>query len=511
MSKPDPRSPCIVGVARHTWHPQDVGDAGAPEPLDMWEQMARAAADDSGVGTRVLDALQSVQIVYCQTWQYDDPVARLCERIGAAPSHRFYSGIGGTTPQVLVNWAAEAMLDGELDVALVTGAEALATQRAARKRGDKYRGSFPPDERPPYPWEWPPDPIEIAHEASPAWLTFAVFDNARRAHLGVSLDDYRRSIGEMMAPMTEIAAASPHAWYPVARSVEEIVEARPENRMVGYPYTKYMISVMDVDMASALLITTHAKADELGVLADKRVYLRGWCYANDPVLVAEHDEMWRSPAMAAASGEALRATGVGADDVAHLDLYSCFPSSLHFGRDALGMSATDPRPLTVTGGLPYHGGPASNYLGHSIAAMADELRADAGSYGMVSGVGMFMTKHVYGAYSTTPGPVAPPDKGVQGAINAEHPPRPVVAEHDGKATVVAYSVVHGREAAEWALLVCDVDGANGSGARAYAKATDPDLLAAAEARELVGTTVRCTPTTVTLMTGGEGRANLATI
>jgi acetyl-CoA C-acetyltransferase len=271
-----------------------------------------------------------------------------------------------------------------------------------------------------------------------------------------------------------------------------------------------MVSVMDVDMASALLIATHAKADELGVPLDKRVYLRGWCYANDPVLVAGHDEMWRSPAMAAASSEVLRIAGVGADDVAHLDLYSCFPSSLNFGRDALGMSADDPRPLTVTGGLPYHGGPASNYLGHSIGAMADELRADAGSFGMVSGVGMFMTKHVYGLYSTTPGPVAPPDKGVQAAIDAEHPAVPVLPEYDGKATVVAYSVVHGRETAEWALLVCDVDDGDG-GARAYAKATDPALLASAEERELVGTTVQCTPATVTLMTGGEGRANLATI
>ncbi|MEX2269071.1 MAG: acetyl-CoA synthetase [Acidimicrobiia bacterium] len=510
MTETDPRSPCIIGVARHTWHPKDVGEAGAPEPLDMWEQMARAAADDSGAGASALDALQSVQIVYCQTWQYDDPVARLCERVGASPSHRFYSGIGGTTPQVLVNWAAEAMLKGELDIALVTGAEALATQRAARKRGEKYRCSFPPAERGAYPWEWPPDPIEIAHEASPAWLTFAVFDNARRAHLGESLDDYRRSIGEMMAPMTEIAAASPHAWYPVARSVSEIVEARPENRMVGYPYTKYMVSVMDVDMASALLITTHAKADELGVAPDKRVYLRGWCYANDPVLLAEHDDMWRSPAMAAASGEAMRVAGIAADDVAYLDLYSCFPSSVHFGRDALGMAASDPRPLTVTGGLPYHGGPASNYLGHSIGAMAEGLRDDPGSYGMVSGVGMFMTKHVYGVYSSTPGAVTSPDKGVQDAITAAHPARPVVPEHDGKATVVAYSVVHGREAAEWALLILDIENGNG-GARTYAKAMEPELLAAAEERELVGTTVHCAPTTVTLMTGGEGRANLATI
>ena len=88
---------------------------------------------------------------------------------------------------------------------------------------------------------------------------------------------------------------------------------------------------------------------------------------------------------------------------------SCFGSSLHFARDALGLGADDPRPLTVTGGLPYHGGPASNYMGHSIATMADVLRADPGSLGLVSGVGMHMTKHVFGCYSTEPAPLRPPD------------------------------------------------------------------------------------------------------
>ena len=505
---PDPSAPCIVGVARKTWHPEDVGDAGAPEPLDMWEEMARAAAADSGVGDRALDALDSVQIVYCQTWQYDDATARLNERLGVSPKHTFYSGIGGTTPQVLVNWAAESMLAGELDVALVTGAEALATQRALRKRGEKYKGSFPPDERRPYPWEWPPDPREVAHEAMQAWLTFSVFDNARRAHLGIDLDDYRQMIGEMMAPMTEVAAANPqHAWYPIARSVSDIVEARPDNRMVGYPYTKYMVAVMDIDMASAVLLMTHAKADELGVPADQRVYLRGWCYANDPVLIAEHDELWWSPGMQAASSEALRCAGLAADDVAYFDLYSCFPSSLHFARDALGIAADDPRPITLTGGLPYHGGPASNYLGHSISAAVERLRRDPGANAMVSGVGMYMTKHVYGVYSTSPGAVDAPAS-IQSDLDKRFPPRDVLTEHDGKATVAAYGVVHGRDGApEWGLLVCDVEG----GARVYAKLTDPEALAGAEERELVGTTVSCKPVDTTLITGGEGRMNLATI
>ncbi len=507
--KVDPRTPCIIGVAAHTWHPEDAGPAGAPEPLDMWEHVARQAATDVGAThageADLLAALDSVQIVYCQTWQYDDPVARLAQRIGADPRHRHYSGIGGTTTQQLVNETSEAMLRGEMDLALITSAEALATKRQRKRAGERWVGSFPPADKRPFPWESAPDPVEVAHEVFQAWLTFAVFDSARRAELGIGLDDYRAQIGEMLAPMTQIAARNPNAWYRVERSAREIVDARPDNRMVGYPYTKYMVSVMNVDMAGALVLATHGRADTLGVPSERRVYPRGWCYARDPVLVAEHADLGRSPAMAAAAAEAMRAANIGIDDVGYLDLYSCFASSLHFARDALGLAADDPRGLTVTGGLPYHGGPASGYLTHSIAAMVEKLRADRETAGIVSGVGMHMTKHVYGVYAAAPGPVAPPAAAEAQRVADRAGRARVVAEHDGDATVGAYSVVHGRDGQpEWALLVCDLPG----GSRTYAQVRDPALCLAAESSEVVGTTVRLETITVEGPMG-EQRVNQA--
>jgi acetyl-CoA C-acetyltransferase len=486
----DPRTPCIIGVARHTWHPEDVGADGAPEPLAMWEHVARAAADDTRAATaNVLEQLDSLQVVYCQTWQYDDAPQRLAERLHADPKHRYYSGIGGTTPQQLVNATAQHMLDGDLDLALITSAEALATQRAYKKRGERASYSFKPGEKRPFPWEAPMHPAELAHEVFQAWLTFAVFDNARRARLGTSLDEYRSDIGRMMAPMTCTAARNPDAWFRVERTADDLVAESAGNRMVGYPYTKYVVSIMDVDMAAALVLATHERADALGVPHDQRVYLRGRAYATDPTYVAEHVDMSRSPAMQAASTTALEQAGVTIDDVAHLDLYSCFASSLHFAQDALGIGADDTRDVTVTGGLPYHGGPGSGYLTHSIATMVDRLRAEPSSFGMVSGVGMHMTKHVFGVYSSAPGALAPTTE----ANARKQDAVAITATHDGPATVCAYSVVHGRDGKpEWGLLVCDLDDET----RAYAKLLEPDDLLAAEATELVGRPVRLTPTTV---------------
>ena len=178
--------------------------------------------------------------------------------------------------------------------------------------------------------------------------------------------------------------------------------------------------------------------------------------------------------MARALAGALSSAGVGIDDVAHADLYSCFPSSVLFAVDALGLAVDDRlAPFTVTGGLPYAGGAGSCYLLSALAAMADRLVEDPSSVGLVSGVGMHMTKHV-------------PDPGPKVR-------RPIVDVHHGEATVATYTVHHGRDgAATDAVLICDVPGSSGqpagqsTGARCYARALDADLLAALEAEEWVG-------------------------
>ena len=455
------------------------------EPLDAWEAAAVGALGGIDAGR-----VDSLDVVYCQSWQYDDPPGRLAARLGAAPRRARYSGIGGTTPQVLVGEAAARILDGESDVALIVGGEALDTVRQLKKAGERPAWSHRDPERKPFPFEAPFHPAEVAHQVFQAFTTFALWDVARRAHLGLGVAEHRRGLGELFAPMTKVAAANQHAWFPVERTAAELSEATPDNRMVAFPYTKLLMSVMDVDLAGGFVLASHAAADDLGVAADRRVYLRGSSYVTDPIYVAEHDEPWRSPAMATAFGRALGAAGAGIDDVAHLDLYSCFPSSVALGLDALGLDArTDARaPFTVTGGLPYAGGAGSCYVLLSIAAMADTLVADPGALGMVTGVGMHLTKHAAGVWSTTPPagrmPAPEPDPGPDVV-------RPIVDVHRGPATVAAYTVHHGRDgAATDAVLVCDVPG--DGGARCYAVAGDADLLAALETEEWVGRPVTLT-------------------
>ena len=191
--------------------------------------------------------------------------------------------------------------------------------------------------------------------------------------------------------------------------------------------------------------------------------------------MAARPEPWRSPAMATAMAAALGSRN--ADEVAHLDLYSCFASSLSFGADTLGLQAD--RRLTVTGGLPYHGGPGSNYSTHALAAMTEVLRHDPGAAGLVSGIGMHMTSHSASLWSTRPGAFVPPESA------ADLPTVPVATEAEGPARVLTFSTVHTRQGPEWTALICDLP----DGSRSYARL---DVPVPADV-DLVGQTVTLSP------------------
>lgn len=473
----DRRRLCVIGASQRT-----VRDGHAPEPLVSWEQRAREAAAFTGL-EHVLPEIDSLQIVYCQSWPYDDPVERLASALGASPRHRHYSGIGGTTPADLVNRTSVAMQRGELDLALICSAEALATVRVAKKAGERLPWSH--RKSTPFPWV-PPHESEIAHEVLQAWETFPLWDTARRARLGRSLPDDAAEAATMMAAMSVVAAGNPHAWRPTALDAATVGTATPDNRYVGWPYTKHEVAVMDVDMSAALLVATAEKADALGVSEERRIYLSGWAYAEDPASIAERLDLSRSAAMAVVGAHALSAAGVSLDDIDAFDLYSCFPSSVRLACDAMGLDVHDPRGLTVTGGLPYAGGPASGYLVHAIASTFDRLCATPGR-ALITGVGMHLAKHVAAVWSSTPGPSAdPPDlTALQAEVDAAQPREPLLTTWTGPATVRAYTVAHGRDGAPAQGLVV-LDTTDG---RALARIREPDLLLDAESRELVGAAV----------------------
>src|SRR4051794_37955787 len=138
----DPRTPVLVGVG------QLSNRDGEPlEPLALMERAARAAAQDAGA-PGLLERVQSVVVVDAISQLLGDPGAVLAERIGAQPRETVRTGLGGNGPQLAVNDAAERIASGGLDVALIAGAEAVASAGRLRATASRSPGSSRTSGRP---------------------------------------------------------------------------------------------------------------------------------------------------------------------------------------------------------------------------------------------------------------------------------------------------------------------------------------------------------------------------
>src|SRR4029077_8013857 len=209
-------------------------------------------------------------------------------------------------------------------------------------------------------------------------------------------------LGALCSRLSAVAAENPYAWFRAARAPDEIATPGPSNRMIGFPYPKLMNAIIEVDQAAAVLMTSVAEARALGIPRDRWVYLRGTGQAHDRWFVSERVDYTSSPAIREAGRQTLDSAGITIDRVDHLDLYSCFPAAVQIGRDMLGIAPDDPRPLTVTGGLPYFGGPGNNYSMHDIAETMARGRTRPGSIGLVTALGWYLTKHAVGIYAGEP-------------------------------------------------------------------------------------------------------------
>ena len=190
-------------------------------------------------------------------------------------------------------------------------------------------------------------------------------------------------------------------------SANEIWQPGPANRMISWPYTKLMNSNNMVDQGAALVLASAEKATHLQIPSDRWVFPYAGTDAHDTYAISERAEFHTSPAIRIAGRRALELAGATIDDMELIDLYSCFPSAVQVAANELGLPPGDPeRPLTVTGGLTFAGGPWNNYVTHSIATMAERLVANPGQRGLITANGGYLTKHSFGVYGTEPPPDA---------------------------------------------------------------------------------------------------------
>jgi acetyl-CoA C-acetyltransferase len=488
--------PILVGSGQITQREPDP--RVALNAMDLTAAAARKAAEDAHGGDALLRALDAIVVLRSfsdTSWRFKSPFGgpsnppkSIASRLGITGARRLiYTHPGGNMPQWCVNRLFEMVTRAEIGAAIVCGGEALATQKAAERAGltldwNEDAGGEPEQ------WGiatrgW--SDMEDRHRMAGAIFAYPLFENGIRSHLQRSLPQHLEAVGKLFAHFAGVAKANPLADRRQGFTAEQIATVGPGNPYIGFPYTKLMNSNAFIDQAAAVILTSVAKARELGIPRDRWVYLHGCADAHDHWYISDRHNFHSSPAMRIVGKEALEMAEIGIDGIDKFDLYSCFPSAVQIACREMNIPQADSRGLTVTGGLPYFGGPGNNYVTHSIAQMMDEVRKKPGIRGMVTANGNYVTKQSAGIYSMRPATksFAPKNPATyQAAIDRDK--GAVVAEAaDGSATVETYTVMHDRKGPSYAILF----GRLGDGRRFIANTPeDPRLLQEMVDHDLIG-------------------------
>jgi acetyl-CoA C-acetyltransferase len=459
----DSSTPILVGCGEIT--DLTTPFEAARSPFDLVAEAGRLALADTGADhmAKAIDAVAMVRLFSDSSYRFatklgtsSNPPRSIANRLGIDARRTIYASSGGNMPQYVVNMFAEEIAKGEIRSAIIVGGEALRTQHALERAGAAVTWSEDPggqievvgDTRRAY------SDVEERHNLRAAIAMYPLFENAIRGSRGRKVSDHLLSMGRLFARFSEVAAANPLAARRERYSAERLATVDAENRWIGFPYPRLMNSNAFIDQAAALVMTSTGEARRLGIPESRWIYLHGCADGNDHWHVSERANLHSSPAIRSGVRKALDMAGKSLANIRFFDLYSCFPSAVEIGCQEIGLAEDDPRGLTITGGLPFFGGPGNNYVTHSIAQMMHCLRAQPTSFGLVTANGNYVTKHSFGIYSTTP---------VEGKWQRESPsllqrqldalPKAPLAEHaSGRATIETYTIMHNKTGPEYSVL-----------------------------------------------------------
>jgi len=480
--------PVVVGCGQLVDHEASVEKH--IDPLSMLSQVATSAAEDTGAGAALLAKLDTIALVGIAGWHPDNAPNLLASKIGAHPDHEYVTGTGGQVGISLLNFVANEIVKGNTGLSLVAGCNNLKVLMKAIQIGTQLEwtrgGSGTPvmvggDEPGSseleglYGLKQPPD-------------IYPLFENAFRAKLGLDLSQHRERMGNLFTKFTKVAADNPYSWFPTYRPAAELTTVTPANRMISFPYPKYLNAVLNTEQAAGLIVCSVSKAKSLGIPEDKWIYWWGGAHSQEKAWWAsERPEFAKCPSMKDTHLSALSNAGVEVADMNYFDFYSCFPIAVQMACEMLGIDPEDNRGFTVTGGLPYAGGPASAYTLHSLAEMVAKLRRERGSRGLVTGNGWYLTKHSAAVLASAPPESVPSDGLIDQLPSAEMLTSPAVVDPDAKgpAVIEAYTVSYDRDGKPCRGIVL---GKTDNGSRFMANTPDSlGFLESFVAEEQVGT------------------------
>lgn len=483
-------TPIIVGGGQFT--EKDFVPEEAHSPMGIAGEAAKAALTDTGIGDTIaaqIDTIVSIRIFPDSTnrprlqvpfGRAENPPRAVAARIGANPVNAIYGNVGGNTPQKYINELAERISEDDIGVALLAGSEAIKTAQTAMRNNisldwqEDHKGSL--EDR--GLGEALFTPHEFAHGIGIPIQTYPLFENALRHHKGLSIEQHMRQMGSLFEKFSEVAANNPFAFYGKHRTAKELTSITPENRWIGFPYPKWLNAMDGVNLGAAVVLTSVGKAREMGIDPAKWIFLHGCGEANEKINVIDRVNYYSAPAIGVNTRHAMEMAGITENKINYFDFYSCFPSAVELACEELSLTYDDARGFTVTGGLPFFGGPGNNYSTHGLASMLPMLRENPDHFGMITANGGYLSKHATGIYSSRPyhgkwQRVSPSEyqREVDELVSPEFTEMP-----DGHAVIETYTVCFERGVPEKGIVIGRM---KDSGLRFVANTpNDPELLMA---------------------------------
>ncbi len=401
------RMPVILSVGQVTYKGEDL--KAAQELLTEAAQIVVDEANSKHSGMQVQNFIDKVVVVNILGKKEEAPAGLLAQSLKIEDAKCYYTTVGGNTPQYLVNKYSKEISEGKTTAVLISGAEAMASSKKYKQQ--KTEGVLSNLDKVDKEYKVQSDILlgedrvglsEQEIEAgliSPAHV-YPMFEAVIAKNEGRSILQQREYISELFAHFTEVAAKNEFAWFKTPLGPKELAEASKDNRPIADPYLKLHCAFLGSDQGAAYILTSWAVAKSLK-MQDEVIFVHSGADAADIWNFSARPEYDISEGINLAATSCLEVAGITIDDINFIDFYSCFPSPVQLAIKALGLSDKDSRGFTITGGLPYFGGPGNNYVSHSIAKMTETLRENDG-FGLVSGLGWYVTKHSYGIYSNKP-------------------------------------------------------------------------------------------------------------
>ena len=480
-------TPIIVGAGQFTEHLPKKGEAALSAPMQLAARASQAAINDAGGKLRGsdIDTIAAIQLFSdsvpawaCPFGRSNNPPESIARQIGAAPERRIYSTIGGTLPLQLMAELFTAIARREIGCALLAGAEAIASQRHAQRSGLSPDWSedfdLPLDSR-----EYVGRLASSQEMKSGMYLPahyYALIENYRAWQQGNDQQQHRRQMAQLLAPLSQVASQNPYAFWQQAHSVDTLMSDDKSNYAICLPYSKLLVAQDAVNQGAALVMTSAGFARECGIDPRQWIFLQGYAEGADHFL-SQRVDPGTSGSMQGVFNTALESAKAQPADMDLIDIYSCFPCAVESACDALGLPIDGSKTLTVTGGLPYFGGPGNNYSLHALAEMTARLRGTS-QRALVTANGGQLSHHAAAVLANSPAIAGATALDLQSegpsVVDRETIPLVPMCDTPEAGTIISYTVIYERKKNDIAVVLAQTE----QGERFLARSEQPDIVVA---------------------------------